>query len=507
LDKVGNRTAIAETVNGVNRTASYSYDELARLTQEIQTDNGTSATSNYTYDKVGNRQVKLAVEAGKTTNYTYDDADRLLSDVTTGGGNTRTNNYQYDVNGSLVTETNSISGFPHTGYRYYQYDTRNRLVGWQGAPAAYYPYADLATFTYDGANTRTKMSYRKGGGANPLPQETTTYLQDIFGGYPVVLQENNTTTGQTSYYQYALGSTSPLFQTNTGANNNLLWYHSDGLGSVRALTNSSGAVVNSQNYGAFGELRDQTGGSAVTNNHLFTGEQQDPTGLYYLRARYYHTTIGRFISRDDYAGENSWPSTLNRYSYVVNNPLKWVDPSGYKPQECAGSCRIELRIKAMHVLIVFTDAVGKRTIFEGNFDEKGRQWLFALGPWQRRIPPFRAERLIGVNRPYEPRTDDMQDRKGESYDNIVLMDGEAACEKEKCLIAKEKEMTSWQLIYRNDILFEGFQNSNSFAFSLLEYCGIKHGRQFWWPAPGYGVPLKPRSLNDLVIDWLLNGRR
>ena len=62
----------------------------------------------------------------------------------------------------------------------------------------------------------------------------------------------------------------------------------------------------------------------------FTGQRLDSTGLYYYNARYYDATIGRFISPDTEIQNFTNPQNLNRYSYCLNNPLKYVDPSGYE---------------------------------------------------------------------------------------------------------------------------------------------------------------------------------
>lgn len=71
----------------------------------------------------------------------------------------------------------------------------------------------------------------------------------------------------------------------------------------------------------------------VTTPQKFTGQRLDSTGLYYYGARYYDSTIGRFISADTIVPNPANPQSLNRYSYCLNNPLKYIDPSGHKDEE------------------------------------------------------------------------------------------------------------------------------------------------------------------------------
>jgi len=63
----------------------------------------------------------------------------------------------------------------------------------------------------------------------------------------------------------------------------------------------------------------------------FTGEQTDPNGLTYLRARYYSSDVGRFLSRDTWGGDYNNPLSLNRWNYTNANPVNYIDPSGHQP--------------------------------------------------------------------------------------------------------------------------------------------------------------------------------
>jgi RHS repeat-associated protein len=91
------------------------------------------------------------------------------------------------------------------------------------------------------------------------------------------------------------------------------------------MTDASGQQVGTTvKYLPFGGTRS----GSVPTDKLFTGQRLDATGLYYYNARYYDALIGRFISPDTVIQSMANPQTLNRYSYVLNNPLKYSDPSG-----------------------------------------------------------------------------------------------------------------------------------------------------------------------------------
>lgn len=110
----------------------------------------------------------------------------------------------------------------------------------------------------------------------------------------------------------------------------------DGLGSVRHLTDAAGAVILSRGYDAFGNVRFAAGmGSSRLG---YTGELQDSvSGLVYLRARHYHPLLGRFLQRDGFDGFIQAPQSLNRYSYAVNNPVRFSDPGGHCAVNSNGS--------------------------------------------------------------------------------------------------------------------------------------------------------------------------
>ena len=278
LDAVGNRLSMQD----LDGTTSYLYDSLYRLTQ-VSYPGGEQVT--YAYDPMGNRTSLISTVSGATS-YTYDAADRLLTAGAT--------SFTWDANGRMTGK----------GSATYAYDPLDRLT----------QVVDGATtvqFAYNGDGVRLSKTVN---GA------TTAYVQDVQAPLPVVLAE--TTGGQTSRYIYGNDLLERADPAGVPA-----FYHADGLGSTRALSDLAGQRTDAYSYDVFGATRSHTGSSGQP--FTFTGEQGDAElGLVYLRARYYDSQVGRFIQRDSRQGLASRPESLNRYVYVQNNPASLVDPSG-----------------------------------------------------------------------------------------------------------------------------------------------------------------------------------
>jgi RHS repeat-associated protein len=190
------------------------------------------------------------------------------------------------------------------GTSVYTWDAANRLVS-----------ADVggvvSTFAYNGLGQRTSQTV---GGV------TTEYVLDVATGLPEVIVA--TTGGASTYYVQIQGQI--LAQYGSGA-----WAYAlpDHLGSVRQLTNAGGQVTLAQSYDPFGNLFEAAGSGA--SGFGYTGELWDVgTELVFLRARYYDPGSSRFISKDIFPGHPDSPQSLNGWSYVGNNSLKYTDPSG-----------------------------------------------------------------------------------------------------------------------------------------------------------------------------------
>ncbi|MBN2074631.1 MAG: RHS repeat-associated core domain-containing protein [Dehalococcoidales bacterium] len=93
------------------------------------------------------------------------------------------------------------------------------------------------------------------------------------------------------------------------------------------MTDDEGDEISSIEYYPYGEWLESA--SEMPTDRLFTGQHYDDTGLYYYGARYYDPVIGRFISADTIVSNPAKPQSFKRYSFCLNNPLKYIDPSGH----------------------------------------------------------------------------------------------------------------------------------------------------------------------------------
>ncbi len=114
----------------------------------------------------------------------------------------------------------------------------------------------------------------------------------------------------------------------------------DHLGSASVVTNQSATTVGEDRFYPFGETRFTTGN--MQTDKLFTGQREiTGLGIYDYGARYYSPKLGRFLSADTIVPGFANPQNLNRFSYVRNNPLRYIDPTGHRAcdnYDAAGRC-------------------------------------------------------------------------------------------------------------------------------------------------------------------------
>jgi RHS repeat-associated protein len=159
---------------------------------------------------------------------------------------------------------------------------------------------------------------------NSAPVETSSGKLYWRGMGVDTLAESNLSGTMTDEFIYFAGRKLARRTAATGA---VAYYFADHLGSTAVLTNATGTIVEESDYYPHGRERIILNGDP--NLYKFTGYERDvETGLNYAMLRFQHEAHGRFMSPDPLGGSVANPQSLNRYAYVLNNPLNWVDPLG-----------------------------------------------------------------------------------------------------------------------------------------------------------------------------------
>ncbi len=280
-DGVGNVTKITDGVSG--EVKNFTYDALNRL---IQADgnygaNQSSALLTFEYYPNGNIKTKDGL------NYTYDPA-RIKPHAVRSVG---TDTFDYDANGNLWKKTSS--GVTTT----YTFNTENQLTNISSTGS---------DFAYDDTGERIKKTF-----AGTI----TRFVGDLYE-----------TNGSTAKEYVFVGG----MRVASVTGNAVSFTHADHLGGTNVVTSSTGAVIDRADYKPFGEFKQHIAGS--NEGYFFTDQYNDSeSGLYYYGARYYNPMVGRFISPDWIVPGGTNTQAFNRYAYVLNNPLNFIDPSGNAP--------------------------------------------------------------------------------------------------------------------------------------------------------------------------------
>ena len=331
-DWAGRTSAYTYTPSGLAATVTlpsgmvttYGYDRAQRLTSLSNVLSGTSITSHtYTLDAEGNRTALSEFVSGITTGaadafgFTYDGLERLTA-VTT----TNPESFTLDGASNITARTGPGATYTIDGANRPTSDGTNTLV-WSAADRLTGRGAD--TFGFDPLDRLTNStvagtarSYAYSGDgllqSRTSGASTVNYLWD-----PATSPQRLLASGS-DLIVYGLG---PLYSVN---GTSVTTYARDGQKSIRAEL-SGASVVGSWRYRAYGAIA-QSSGAATPSILGYAGQLLDPSGLYYMRARWYDPTTGRFLLRDIADGDVMRPAGLNKYAYGNGNPILRLDPTG-----------------------------------------------------------------------------------------------------------------------------------------------------------------------------------
>ncbi len=289
FDKEGNRL-YSRKLHDTGNSEQYTYDVKYQLIQFKRGSLDASGTvavpvtqTSYNLDAVGNWTSKTTDSV--TQNRTHNNMNELVSIA----GSSLT----YDDNGNLLDD----------GTNAYEYDYENRLIKVTRESDS----VILGEYKYDALGRRVEKT--------ALGTTTRFYYE----GTGLIEERVGDTTQATYYYGEGLDD---VVAMNRGGQ--VYYYHTNTLGSVVAMTDGAGNIVEQYSYDAFGNPETP---STIANPFLFTASYRDSeSGLQFSRLRYMSHSMGRWTTRDP-IGQLAG---TNMYAYVSNNPINKIDPFGLK---------------------------------------------------------------------------------------------------------------------------------------------------------------------------------
>ena len=303
----------------------YQYDSMNRLLEESYYENEAEEKIQYEYDLCGNRLRKRFLQGRQEDSEEnssvieerawYNNKNQLIKRQS----EKETIFYTYDKQGNTIKE---VGGQYDWTYTYNPFGQQIRSENTNGYFQENFYDGEYLRAGVKKNGSSAKFLYYQG----ELLSEITKKQEERKGnrlvlGYGVVASEE-------LYFQ---NQKQDILHSNINRKS-FGFYHLDEQNSTAFITGRNQEIQNFYQYDAFGNVRNQK--ETLHNRILYTGQQYDnESNQYYLRARYYNPTLGRFTQEDVYRGDG-----LNLYDYCKGNPVIWYDPSGSKcEQETSGT--------------------------------------------------------------------------------------------------------------------------------------------------------------------------
>ena len=332
------RGQITDQLLGNGLTTLRAFDPKSGLPQAIAT-NGGIQEETYFFDNLGRLERRTAKQIGRTETFAYDALNRLLRSTVVGGP---VKAFTYDPLGNIKSKSDvgsySYGARPHAvtsaGSATYGYDPNGNLISGAGRTIAYTPFNKPKKITAGGQQVAFAYDAERRLLARTDSSGTTVSIGRLY--------ERVTSKArglEQRYSIFAAGERIAIHVRGGGGRRATFYPHHDHLGSIVALTDGAGKLVKRFAFDAFGKRRNASNWSdapdpkplgSTETDRGFTGHTQlDSVGLVHMGGRVYDPALGRFLSPDPLVGGSISLQTINRYSYVLNNPLSLVDPSGY----------------------------------------------------------------------------------------------------------------------------------------------------------------------------------
>ncbi|NPD47901.1 hypothetical protein HNS40_20235 [Lentimicrobium sp. S6] len=324
---------------GDNHQTSYTYYDKTSFIKNINTPNVQNMS--YSYDDIGNIKTRTNNLTGMSETFVYDDLNRLEKQTI---GDNLITTIQYDKVGNIIYKSDVGT------YRGYEEDGNgNKLLKIEGyqrdineiAQNAQYTSFNKVKYIEQGDNAEKKLHLFYGNKGQRIkqiiengddPTVTTTYVSDIY--------KKEEVNGEVKQIYRIFGGDGGILAhyEKTTESDEMIFFFKDHLGSVQNTFNDETNELKTFSYDPWGQRRDPitwevyNDPSIAGENYGFTGHEHiDIFNLVNMNGRIYDPIIGRFISADPIIPFSNNSQSYNRYSYVLNNPLTYTDPSGHIP--------------------------------------------------------------------------------------------------------------------------------------------------------------------------------
>ncbi len=314
----------------------------------VSKENSGTLVKDYSYDLKGN--ITFITVGNKVTEYTYDNFSQLTMEVEkVDGVETRKVEYDYDTGGNIQTKIETINGGTPRVYSYVYNDPvwKDKLMSFDGKSITYDGIGNplsigdstmtwtqgrkMATYKKDAESTQIAYTYDENGirKTKTIGSEIIEYITS--GGEVVAQKSNNGTPADSSddvVITFTRGADGSLLSMNR--NGSIFYYVTNIQSDVEQILNSTGSIVVSYTYDAYGNVLSIDGSMKDTlgqeNPFSYRSYYYDSeSGYYYLQSRYYSPQTGRFVSADDRISEQT-----NVFGYCGNNPVNNTDINGHE---------------------------------------------------------------------------------------------------------------------------------------------------------------------------------